>query len=182
MHLHSVSPITIVAMFATSAAPLGRAKIIFILLLMMVLLLCFTIYYKQFSYVLPPPLIKESMRSKCERCLIAYRNDQGGDNSSGIIRSSVINVACPECRERVLLSECDRDIFMTVKTTLKFHNFRLSLLLFTWMQTVDPDQVMSFCSDYNYYIKNILYYTWKHFNHVILTRRRSMECVRILLL
>ena len=154
MHLHSVFPITIVAMFAASAAPLGCAKIIFILLLMIVLLLRFTIYYNQSSYVLPPPLIKEglpdleSMRSKCERCLIAYRNDQGGDNSSGIIRSSVINVACPECRERVLLSECDGDIFMTVKTTLKFHNFRLSLLLFTWMQTVDPDQVMSFSSDY----------------------------------
>ena len=35
------------------------------------------------------------------------------------------------------------DIFFSVKSTAKYHGPRLSLLLVTWLQTVDPSQVCS---------------------------------------
>ena len=175
------------------------AKIIFIvplMLLVLLLLLCFIVYYNQPSYFLPLPVIKEGLsdlesmqlsRRKCERCLIAYRNDQGVVNSSGITETSVINVACSECRERVRLFECDRDILITVKTAWKYHNFRLSLLLFTWMQTVDPDQVMTSRTDHNiilFLTASIKIYciNGNIFNHVLIpTRIRNGKCVHLLL-
>ncbi len=35
-------------------------------------------------------------------------------------------------------------VLLSVKTTTAYHESRLSLLLKTWLQTVDPDQVSTF--------------------------------------
>ena len=43
--------------------------------------------------------------------------------------------------ERVYLPHNGSDIFMSVLTTHKYHDKRLSRLFVTWMQTVDPKQV-----------------------------------------
>ena len=43
--------------------------------------------------------------------------------------------------ERIYLPHNGSDIFMSVLTTHKYHDKRLSRLFVTWMQTVDPKQV-----------------------------------------
>ena len=53
----------------------------------------------------------------------------------------ITHVLHPERREYVIVPELDQSIMVSVKTTAQFHRHRLSLLLFTWMQTVSPQQV-----------------------------------------
>ena len=43
--------------------------------------------------------------------------------------------------EPINFPENNSDIFFTVKSTANYHGPRLSLLLVTWLQTVDPSQV-----------------------------------------
>jgi len=44
--------------------------------------------------------------------------------------------------DRMVLAESNcSDVFVSVRTTAKFHRSRLLLLLYTWLQTVDPKQV-----------------------------------------
>lgn len=43
--------------------------------------------------------------------------------------------------ERVFLPEDHSDVFVSVRTTVPFHKSRLMLLLYTWLQTIDPKQV-----------------------------------------
>jgi len=42
--------------------------------------------------------------------------------------------------DRVVLPDCS-DVFISVRTTAQFHRSRLLLLLYTWLQTVNPKQV-----------------------------------------
>ena len=44
--------------------------------------------------------------------------------------------------DRIVLPESNcSDVFISVRTTAQFHRSRLLLLLYTWLQTVDPKQV-----------------------------------------
>ena len=44
--------------------------------------------------------------------------------------------------DRMVLAESNcSDVFISVRTTAQFHRSRLLLLLYTWLQTVDPKQV-----------------------------------------
>jgi len=46
--------------------------------------------------------------------------------------------------ERIVLPESNcSDVFISVRTTMEFHRSRLLLLLYTWLQTVNPKQVVS---------------------------------------
>ena len=53
----------------------------------------------------------------------------------------ITHVLHPERRESVIVPELDPGIMVSVKTTAQYHRHRLSLLLFTWMQTLSPQQV-----------------------------------------
>ena len=45
--------------------------------------------------------------------------------------------------DRILLSELDSssDVYVSMRSTALFHKSRLFLLLHTWLQTIDPEQV-----------------------------------------
>ena len=43
--------------------------------------------------------------------------------------------------ERIFLPEDRSDVFVSVRTTVPFHKSRLMILLYTWLQTIDPKQV-----------------------------------------
>ena len=44
--------------------------------------------------------------------------------------------------DRMVLAESNcSDVFISVRTTAQFHRSRLLLLLYTWLQTVDPKEV-----------------------------------------
>ena len=79
--------------------------------------------------------------SECEKCLIAKRNYSALGKRGDTIGPFVTHIVCPECRKHIQLPVSNPEILLTVKTTEIFHRNRLSLLLFTWMQTVEPDQV-----------------------------------------
>ena len=79
--------------------------------------------------------------SECEKCLNAKRNDSALGKRGDTIGPFVTHIVCPECRKHIQLPVSNPEILLTVKTTEIFHRDRLSLLLFTWMQTVEPDQV-----------------------------------------
>ena len=84
--------------------------------------------------------------NKCNQCLLRAKNSSvkrvAHFNRQG---SFVTHVLCPECHERVHGS--GSEIFFTVKTARAIHKSRLSLLLFTWIQTANSDQVIT---DNNY--------------------------------
>ena len=82
--------------------------------------------------------------SECEKCLIAKRNYSALGKRSDTIGSFVTHIVCPECRKHIQLPDSNQEIFLTLKTAEIFHRDRLSLLLFTWLQTVEPDQVKLF--------------------------------------
>ena len=58
-----------------------------------------------------------------------------------ILGSLVTHVFHPERREHVHIPESDPGILVSVKTTTTYHRHRLSLLLFTWMESLPPQQV-----------------------------------------
>ena len=62
----------------------------------------------------------------------------GPDKILGTVLTHVLR---PELSERVHVPEGDPEILVSVKTTTLYHQHRLSLLLFTWMQTLSPKQV-----------------------------------------
>jgi len=77
--------------------------------------------------------------------LVALKNDAdttekvpGQDKALGFI---ITHTAHPECREHIVVTGSDPEILVSVKTARKNHKYRLSLQLFTWMKTINPDQV-----------------------------------------
>ena len=70
-----------------------------------------------------------------------------GSVEDRILGSFVTHVVRPERRERILLPDSGPEVYLSVKTAIIFHSTRLSLLFFTWMQTVRPDQVKLVCVD-----------------------------------
>ena len=60
-----------------------------------------------------------------------------------ILGSILTHILKPELSQRVEVAEADSDpgILVSVKTTTRYHQHRLSLLLFTWMKTLPPEQV-----------------------------------------
>ena len=86
--------------------------------------------------------LENGTQNKCKECLAAYES-LGRVNRSTAVGSFATHILCPECRERIRLPDRDPHIHLSVKTAKVFHRTRLSLLFFTWMQTVDPDQVMN---------------------------------------
>ena len=79
--------------------------------------------------------------------LVALKNDTdtdttekvpGQDKALGFI---VTHTSHPECREHIVVTGSDPEILVSVKTARKNHKYRLSLQLFTWMKTINPDQV-----------------------------------------
>ena len=88
------------------------------------------------------------LRNKCNQCLLKAKNSSV-KNVTHFERqgSFVTHVLCPECHERVHGS--GSEIFFTVKTARTLYKSRLSLLLFTWIQTANPDQVIA--DNNNYY-------------------------------
>ena len=87
------------------------------------------------------------LRNKCNQCLLRAKNSSvkkvAHFNRQGLF---VTHVLCPECHERVHVS--GSEIFFTVKTARALHKARLSLLLFTWIQTANPDQVIADNNNY----------------------------------
>ena len=125
-------------------------------LLLFIRLLIF--YINQLQFASSPTVVKSGPRmgnfcqhlesgpqNKCCECLVAHRRV----NRSTVVESFVTHIVCPECRERIRLPDSYPEIHLSVKTANIYHRTRLSLLFFTWMQTVAPDQVMSFfCSHF----------------------------------
>ena len=113
----------------------------------------FSVYYSNSTWnsFLPmsiteaPMITLEIPHRTCEECLRPHKNSFSMTKALG---SFVTHIVCPECRERIQLPDSDPEIHLSVKTANIYHRTRLSLLFFTWMQTVDPDQVMS--SSYMY--------------------------------
>ena len=62
----------------------------------------------------------------------------GQDKALGFI---VTHTFHPECKEHIVVTGSDPEILVSVKTARKNHKYRLSLQLFTWMKTINPDQV-----------------------------------------
>ena len=58
-----------------------------------------------------------------------------------ILGTLVTHVLHPQRREHVRVPHSDPRILVSVKTTTAYHRQRLSLLLFTWMESVSPQQV-----------------------------------------
>jgi hypothetical protein len=60
-----------------------------------------------------------------------------------ILGSILTHILKPELSQRVEVAEADSDpgILVSVKTTTRYHQHRLSLLLFTWMKTLPPEQL-----------------------------------------
>ena len=60
-----------------------------------------------------------------------------------ILGSILTHILKPELSQRVEVAEADSapGILVSVKTTTRYHQHRLSLLLFTWMKTLPPEQV-----------------------------------------
>ena len=74
--------------------------------------------------------------------LVTLKNDT--DTAEGhdkVLEFIITHTAHPECREHIVVSGCDPEILVSVKTTRTYHKYRLSLQLFTWMKTINPDQV-----------------------------------------
>ena len=82
----------------------------------------------------------ERSHRTCEECLRPHKNSFIMTKAFG---SFVTHIVCPECRERIRQPDSDPKIHLSVKTANIYHKTRLPLLFFTWMQTVDPDQVMT---------------------------------------
>ena len=60
---------------------------------------------------------------------------------NGILGSLITHVVHPQRRENVRVSDSDPKIMVSVKTTTFYHKERLSLLLFTWLESIPPQQV-----------------------------------------
>ena len=58
-----------------------------------------------------------------------------------ILGSLTTHVLHPQRRENVRVSDSDPKILISVKTTTLYHKERLSLLLFTWLESIPPQQV-----------------------------------------
>jgi hypothetical protein len=58
-----------------------------------------------------------------------------------ILGTLVTHVLHPQRREHVRVPHSDPRILVSVKTTTAYHRQRLSLLLFTWMESVSPQQL-----------------------------------------
>ena len=88
------------------------------------------------------------LHNKCNQCLLKAKNSSV-KNVTHFKRqgSFVTHVLCPECHEHMHVS--GSEMFFTVKTARTLHKSRLSLLLFTWIQTANPDQVIA--DNNNYY-------------------------------
>ena len=88
------------------------------------------------------------LNNKCNQCLLKAKNSSV-KNAAHFKRkgSFFTHILCPECHERVHGS--GSEIFFTVKSARTLHKSRLSLLLFTWIQTANPDQVIA--ENNNYY-------------------------------
>ena len=64
-----------------------------------------------------------------------------GHDKTMVLGTLVTHVLHPERRESVAVPYVDPGILVSVKTTAEYHRHRLSLLLFTWMQTLSPQKV-----------------------------------------
>ena len=56
--------------------------------------------------------------------------------------SLVTHVLHPQRREHVRVPDIDPRILVSVKTTTVYHKQKLSLLLFTWLESISPRQVL----------------------------------------
>ena len=57
-----------------------------------------------------------------------------------LVKANELNITY----KRIVLPESNcSDVFISVRTTAQFHRSRLLLLLYTWLQTVNPKQVVS---------------------------------------
>lgn len=65
----------------------------------------------------------------------------GGESSCSICtKSKVLELLIGERQERVVVSGSE-GIFVSIKTTQKYHATRLPPILLTWLQTINPQQV-----------------------------------------
>ena len=83
-------------------------------------------------------VISPEWRERLKTDADTAENVSGDDKALGFI---VTHTAHPECRKHIVVSGSDPEILVSVKTTRKYHAYRLSLQLFTWMKTINPDQV-----------------------------------------
>lgn len=73
-----------------------------------------------------------------------------GENSCSVwTKSSVLELLTGEHQEREVVSGSE-DIYVSIKTTQKYHTTRLPPVLFTWLQTINPQQVPTCTSKIEY--------------------------------
>ena len=100
--------------------------------------------------VFRPHVVRHIPRPECRQYLTVGGSDpvkiEPAPGRDKILGSLITHVVRPECRETLMLLESDPEILVSVKTTSQYHKHRLSLLLFTWMETVSPQQVKNYVS------------------------------------
>ena len=109
-----------------------RVLLLFGISLFLSLLLALYLYKNSSSQLLEP--------EDPEKYIHGLKHIPGADKITGSILTHILR---PERSERVGIPETERDpgILISVKTATLYHQHRLSLLLFTWMRAVSPQQV-----------------------------------------